>query len=67
MKLIFVMLSLAVAFGVGVAVGSGKSNKSSYESPYVAPQLATVMTYVEYKDSICKDIEAGRNVCGLKK
>ena len=63
MKFFFVMLSLAVAFGVGVSVGSSKSTKSTN----VTPQLATVMTYVEYKDSICKDIESGKNVCGLKK
>ena len=63
MKFIFVMICLAISFGIGVAVGSGSSHKQSYESPYVTPQLATVMTYVEYKDSICSDIKAGRNVC----
>jgi hypothetical protein len=57
------MFCIAISFGIGISVGSGSSHRESYESPYVASQLATVMTYVEYKDSICADIKAGKNVC----
>jgi len=57
------MICLAASFAIGVAVGSGSSHKESNTSPYVTPQLATVMTYVEYKNSICDDIKAGKNVC----
>jgi hypothetical protein len=63
MKFIFVMICFTISFAIGVAVGLGSAHKQSYESPPVAPQLATVMTYVEYKDSICAGIKAGKNVC----